>query len=426
MNTANRALPSCRLCVVLLAGVVFGSSSAWTNAFANWPGFRGPTGDGRSSATQAPLHWNETQHVVWKTALPGHGWSSPVVWGNQVWVTTATPDGKELFALCLDLATGQVQRTVKVFDVAKPQPKIMAGSSYASPTPVIEEGRIYVHFGTYGTACLDTADGKKLWERRDLTLDHKEGAGSSPILDGALLTFPCDGQDVQYLVALDKKTGQTVWKTERSADFHGTVPYQRKAYTTPLIIDVPGGRQLISVGARAAYAYDPKTGRELWKVLFKGWSNVSNPIVGRGLVFLSGGFGGLELCAVRPDGEGDVTRSRVVWRMTRAVPGLSSPVWSEDWLFLCSDQGVATCVEARTGRVVWQERLGTPVSASLVVAAGRLYICREDGRTMVLRPGPTYEVLAVNALEGMIRASPAVVGKSLLLRTESHLYRIEE
>ena len=418
-------LPDRRSALALL-GCALLCAAAPAVAGPNWPGFRGPTGDGRSDATEAPLRWGEGKNVVWKTPIPRRGWSSPVVWGKQVWVTTGDPDGKELFAVCLDLATGRIVRTVKVFDVESPAPKAVEDPTYAAPTPVIEAGRIYVHFGTYGTACLDTSDGKKLWERRDLTVDHKEGPGSSPVLFGELLIFPCDGQDVQYLIALDKKTGKTVWKTDRSADFRGTVPYQRKAYGTPLVADLPGGPQLISVGARAGYGYDPKTGKELWKVTFKGWSGVSNPVCGHGLVFVNHGFGAPGLWAVRPDGKGDVTNSRVAWKLVRGVPGLSSPVLVGDWLFLCSDQGVASCVEAKTGKVVWQERLGGSFAASPVLAGGRLYFCSEGGKTTVLKPGPQFEVLAENRLDGRVRASPAVVGKSLLLRTDTHLYRIEE
>jgi len=404
--------------------LLFWATQAW--AGPHWPGFRGPNGDGHSDASQAPLHWSETRSVAWKTADPGLGWSSPVVWGQQVWVTTATPDGKELFALSVDFATGRVVHKVKVFDVDQPHPVIVAGTSYASPTPALEEGRVYVHFGTYGTACLDMADGSKRWERRDLTLDHKEGAGASPLLVGNLLILPCDGQDVQYLIALDKKTGRTVWKTERSADFQGTVPYMRKAYTTPLLADLPGGQQLIAIGARAAYAYDPRTGKERWRVNCGGWSNVSGPVVGHGLVFFNTGFGKLGLWAVRPEGTGDVTDSHVAWKLAKGVPGLSSPVLVNDWLFLASDQGIAGCVEAKTGKLLWQERIGTSLSASPVVAAGRVYFTSEDGKTTVLRPGPKFDVLAVNALTGTSKASPAVVGKSLLLRTDTHLYRIEE
>jgi outer membrane protein assembly factor BamB len=397
-------------------------------AFAgpNWPAFRGPTGDGHSDATQAPLHWSEDKNVVWKTPIPGEGWSSAVVWGDQIWLTTATPDGTELFAVCVDLGSGRVIHHVKVFDVEKPHPKQVEGSSYASPTPVVEAGRVYVHYGTYGTACLDTANGKKLWERRDLTLDHKEGAGSSPVLAGDRLIFPCDGQDVQYLVALDKRTGKTAWKTERSADFRNTVPFQRKAYTTPVLADLPGGRQVVSVGARAAYGHDPETGRELWKVRFRGWSNVSSPVAGNGLVFVNCGYGQPELWAVRAGGTGDVTDSHLARKLTRGVPAVPSPIVVGDHLFVGNDKGLLACVEAETGKVLWQERLGAALSASPVLAAGRLYFSTEDGRTTVLRPGPTFEVLAFNSLEGTIKASPAVVGKCLILRTATHLYRIEE
>ena len=410
----------------LIACVLLSCLASPAGAGPNWPSFRGPTSDGRSDAATTALRWSETRNIAWKTGISGEGWSSPVVWGDQVWVTSATPDGKKLFALCVDLATGRILRKIKVFHVEKPHPKLVAGSSYASPSPVIEAGRVYVHFGTYGTACVDTNNGKKLWERRDLTLDHKEGAGSSPALFGDLLILHCDGQDVQYVIALDKQTGKTKWKTDRSADFRETVPYQRKAYATPLVADLPEGRQLLSVGARAAYGYDPATGKELWKVHYTGWSNVSNAVYGGGLVFVNCGYGQAELWAVRPNGKGDVTDSHMVWKLSRGVPGLSSPVLIGDWLFICSDDGLAGCVQAKTGKLLWQQRLGGKVSASPVFAGGRLYIAREDGRTSVLRAGPTFELLAVNPLEGMIRASPAVVGRALILRTESHLYCIEE
>jgi outer membrane protein assembly factor BamB len=402
---------------------------AWAGAASagpNWPAFRGPSGDGHSDASEAPLRWSESKHILWKTAIPGHGWSSPVVWGKQIWLTTATADGKELSAVCVDRDSGKVVHQTKVFDVEKPQPKIVAGSSYASPTLVVEEGRLYAHFGTYGTACLDTATGKKLWERRDLTLDHKEGAGSSPILFGDLLIFACDGQDVQYLIALDKRGGKTVWKTERTADFRDAVPYQKKAYGTPLLIEVSGATQLVSVAARAIYGYDPRTGKELWRVTHRGWSNVSGPVLGAGRVYFSTGFTKPEVWAVRPDGKGDVTDNHIVWRLARQAPGLPSPLFADGRLYLCSDKGVASCVEAETGKVLWQERLGADAAASPILAAGRVYFTDEEGRTTVLKAGPKYEVLAVNRLDGAVKASPAVVGKSLILRTETHLYRIEE
>ncbi|MGE3803726.1 MAG: PQQ-binding-like beta-propeller repeat protein [Gemmataceae bacterium] len=402
--------------LVLLAGI----------SGANWPAFRGPNGDGHSDAAEVPLRWSEDKNVVWKTALPGHGWSSPVVWGKSVWLTTATAEGKELFALELDLDTGKLLRKIKVFDVAEPKPKIVEGSSYASPTPIIEAGRLYVHFGTYGTACLNTADGKKIWERRDLELDHKEGAGSSPLLYKNLLFIPCDGQDVQYLAALDCKTGKTIWKTQRTADFKNTVPYQRKAYVTPVIAKVGEHDQLISPGARAAYAYDPVTGRELWKITYKGWSNVSGPVCGHGLVFLNAGYGAIELIAVKPTGMGDVSASHIDWRLAQGIPGLSSPVLVGEHIYVCTEKGVASCIEAKTGKVIWKERLNGPVSASPIAVADRIYFPDENGRTTVIAASPKFKVLAVNALDGKLRASPAVAGKSLLLRSDSHLYRIEE
>jgi outer membrane protein assembly factor BamB len=390
-----------------------------------WPAFRGPAGDGRSDAKTAPLQWAEgAANVVWKTPVPGRGWSSPVVAGGRVWMTAAERDDRDLFAVCVDLADGRTLHRVKVFALEGDPPKRHKNGSVAAPTPVAADGKVWVHFGTHGTACLDAADGSVLWRRTDLTLDHKEGPGSSPLPYRDLLILPCDGTDVQYLVALDKTTGKTVWKTARSADFSGIPPDQRKAYGTPVIAEVDGRRLLVSCGAKAAYAYDPDTGRELWRVRYKGWSNVSQPVWGAGAVFLNTGFVRPEIWAVRPDGTGDVTDTHVGWRAGRGVPAQSSPILVDGVMYFCSDGGVASALDAKTGEQIWQQRLGGQFSASPILAAGRLYFCGEDGRTTVLRPGRPPEILAVNKLDGVIKASPAPADGALLIRTDTHLYRI--
>lgn len=391
----------------------------------NWPDFRGPHADGTSLAQDLPVRWSETENVRWKTPIAGKGWSTPVIWGDQIWLTTATVDGTEMFAVCVDRQTGKITHNVKVFGEAKPE-SINEMNSYASPSPVIDQGRLYVHFGTYGTACLATDTGGILWTRRDLKLDHKEGPGSSPILVRDLLIVHCDGQDVQYIVALDKRSGKTAWKTDRSFDLSGFQPDFRKAYSTPLVIEVAGEPQLISTAAQCAFAYDPSSGRELWRLPYKGFSNVSRPVASHGLLFINTGFPKSELWAVRPGTNGQLNDDQIVWKFNRNVPNKPSVVLADGLVLMVSDSGIVTCLEAESGKEVWTHRLGGNHSASPVHAAGRVYLFDHDGKATVLEPGREYRELAVNQLDGGLMASPAISGQALFLRTKSHLYRIEK
>ena len=407
--------------------------TAWLVLGWQWPEFRGPNGSGKAAEAGLPLTWSETQNVRWKTPLHGRAWSSPVVLGNQVWVTTATQDGRQLSAIALDQASGTVVHDIKLFDVATPQ-YAHPFNTYASPTPAIEPGRVYVTFGAPGTAALDTATGKVLWERRDLECNHYRGAGSSPVIFRDLLLLHYDGSDVQYVVALDKRTGKTVWKTPRSIDFKDLGPDgkpeaegdMRKAFATPQIITVDGAPLLISMGAKATYAYDPLTGKERWRVEERtNHSASTRPVFGFGLVFLPTGFPKGELLAVRPDGRGDITATHVAWRLTRGVPNKPSVLLVDDLLFMTTDAGVASAVEARTGAVVWTGRIGGTHSASPVAADGRVYFFSEDGKTIVVEAGRTFKVLAENLLGDGFMASPAIAGKAFILRSRTHLYRIE-
>ncbi len=401
----------------------FTPTLAW--AGETWPEFRGPTGDGHSDCRGLPVTWSETENVAWKTAIPGRGWSSPVIWHGQIWLTTATPDGKEMFAVCVDRETGKIVRNVKVFDAANPEP-IAAINSYASPTSVVEEGRVYHHYGTYGTACMDTATGQILWTRRDLNCDHHEGPGSSPILFGNLLIVHVDGRDVQYVVALDKLTGRTVWKTDRSVDYSPYSTNQRKAYSTPQVITVNGQTQLISPGPKAMMGYDARTGEELWKVRYHGWSMVARPLFGHGLVFMVNDYDRPELLAVRPDGQGDVTDSHVAWTVPRGMPSQPSFLLVDDLLYLVNNGGIVYAIEARTGAEVWRSRIDGDFSASPIYADGRIYFFARNSIATVIEPGREFRRLAVNRLDDEpLMASPATAGGALFVRTESHLYRIQ-
>ncbi|MFW6162808.1 MAG: PQQ-binding-like beta-propeller repeat protein [Planctomycetota bacterium] len=422
---------SVSLAVVLLLGQTVGG--------AGWPEFRGPWGNGHATAPGSdkrrglPLRWSEAKNVRWKTAIPHRGWSTPVILGGQVWLTTATRDGHDFFALCVDAQTGQIRVNEKLFHADDPEPLGNSVNCYASPSPVIEPGRVYVHFGSYGTACLDTASARVLWQRRDLPCRHYRGPASSPILFENLLILSFDGVDVQYTAALDKTSGKTVWKTDRSTEWHDLDAQGRpkregdfrKAFCTPLVIEANGEPLMISLGAKAAFAYDPRTGREIWKTHHAGHSSAPRPVFGHGLAFVTTGLGRTELWAVRVDGRGDVTDSHVAWKVRRDVPTLSSPVLVGDLLYMVSDRGVVTCLEAATGQRVWRERIGGNHAASPLYGDGRLYFFSRQGETTVLRAGHETEVLATNKLAGGFMASPAVSGQALFLRTKTHLYRIE-
>jgi outer membrane protein assembly factor BamB len=394
-------------------------------AAENWTQFRGPGGQGHSTATGLPVTWSEAEHIKWKTPIPHKGWSSPVIWGDQIWLTSATVDGKQMFGICLDRQTGKVLRQALVLTNEKPA-FCHPFNSYASPTPAIEEGRVYLHFGTYGTVCLDTATGETLWSRRDLHCDHFRGPGSSPILYGGLLIVQFDGFDVQFIVALDKKTGRTVWKKSRDLDYGSLDGDFKKAYSTPAVIDVNGKPLLISAAALASFALDPTTGEEVWRVMQGGMNTAPPPLIGLGRLFLCTGDGGFKLFALRPDGRGDVTHTHIDWKYTKGVPSRCGPVLVGDLLYMVHETGIFTCIEAKTGRQVWQHRLGGQFTASLLYADGRIYCCSQEGLTHVIEPGRQPKVLAVNKLDDGFMASPAAADRSLFLRTRSHLYCVEQ
>jgi outer membrane protein assembly factor BamB len=399
--------------LVLLIGV------ASASAQGDWPQFRGPGGQGHSDERGLPLEWNEHKNVAWKTPIPGLGWSSPVVAGGKVWITTAVEQrGWSLRLLAYDVATGKEAVNVEVFKVPYDRRAINPKNSWASPTPILDGNRVYVHFGADGTAAVSTS-GEIIWKTR-FEYQSQHGAGGSPILHGDLLILNCDGSDVAYVVAVDKNTGKQKWKTNRGfpAD---------QAYTTPLMIRAGDRDQLISVGAFRARAYDPLTGKEIWRVRYdNGFSNVPRPVFAHGLVFIATGFQQPELLAVRPDGTGDVTKTHVAWSLKRGAPLTPSPIVVGDELYVVNDGGIATCIDARSGVSVWQQRLGGTYSASPVFADGRIYFLAEQGATTVIVPGKEFRKLAINVLDGGLLASMAISSGSLFLRTDSHLYKVTE
>jgi outer membrane protein assembly factor BamB len=410
-------------------GVCLRLAVGWTFVFtrfcaaADWPEFRGPTGQGLSTATNVPVHWNATSNVVWKTEIPGEGWSSPVLVNGKIYLTTAVTDSTNtsLRALCVNASDGRIQWNAEVL---KPDPDAAQAmhkkNSLASPTPILRDGRIYVHFGHMGTAALDLT-GKILWQQTTLKYSPMHGNGGSPALVGDTLVINCDGETDPFVAALDAKTGAVRWKTPRN--IASTRPF---SFSTPLAIEVDGATQVISPGSGFVGGYDPKDGREIWRARYgDGFSLITRPVFAHGLLFISSSFMRPVVYAIKPAGaKGDVTDTHITWSYPKGAPNTPSPLVVGDDLYFVSDASIATCLDARTGDLHWSERLGGGFSASPVVAEGRLYFQNEEGVGTVLKAGKTFELLAKNDLGERTLASPALTDNALFLRSKSHLWRI--
>jgi outer membrane protein assembly factor BamB len=410
----------CLLALNRLNAQSSGSNSIGAVSARDWPEFRGPDGQGISNARNVPVNWSSSSNIVWRAEIPGRGWSSPVLRRGRLYVTSAVMPAENgnpsLRALCLDAGNGKILWDTEVF-VHTGSTYIHNKNSHASPTPLVEGDRLYVHFGHQGTACLDL-DGKVLWRNTSLKYSPIHGSGGSPILVDEALIFSCDGASDPFVAALNKKTGQVRWKTARSFNAK-----KKFSFSTPLLINVNGRSQMVSPSSGAVYAYDPKDGRELWRVRYpEGYSVVPRPVFGHGLLFISTAFDSPEVIAIRPDGQGDVTDTHVVWRLAKGAPKTPSMLLVGDELYFVSDGGIATCVDARSGRVNWAERVGGNYSASPLLADGRIYLQNEEGIGVVLSPGKKFEQLARNSLGERTLASYAVTDGALFIRTEAHLY----
>jgi outer membrane protein assembly factor BamB len=404
----------------------------------DWPQFRGPTGDGISAATNLPFTWSPTQNVAWKASVPGRGRSSPVLLGDLIWLTTALETNVRTFAegpdrmqqaervvigvVCLERATGKQLYHTELFPLDKPAP-VNFLNSYATPTPVVQPGRLYCDFGTFGTACLDSASGQVLWKRQ-FPLDHHHGPGSSPVVYRNLLILVRDGRDQQYVIALNKQTGETVWKADRPP-LRTPIREFRKSFSTPLVFEADGRVQMVVPGAQWLVAYEPQTGQEIWRVDDgKGETVAPRPVYGRGMVYLSTGILGSrpQLWAVRVDGQGDVTKTHVAWKLTTQLGFMPSPLLLGTELYLLNDDGFVSCVEALSGDTLGKFRAGGSYAASPVYAEGRIYCFSREGKTVVLQANKDMTLLAENQLDGPVFASPALAGSAIYLRTDSHLY----
>lgn len=407
-----------------------------TNAKANdWTEFRGSGGQGHADQIQPVLKWSESENVTWKIELPGVGWSSPVVADGNIYITTAAPDlandaddttaSLSLRTIKLEATSGQVIWDKEVFRLDDSSDvEFHKKNSHASPTPVFRDGRIYVHFGTHGTACLNET-GDILWQNSDLAYSPMHGNGGSPALTDNRLIICCDGSDKRFVVGLDSETGKEVWRTEREFS-----PSRGFSFSTPTIIDVSGESVAVCPASGGVFAYTVDTGKQVWRVNYdQGYSVVPRPVVGHGLIYVCSGFGDSQLFAIDPNGAGDITEDNVRWKVKKGVPKSPSVLLVDESIYMVDDAGIATCVNALTGDIKWQKRLKGKYSASPVYAGGHIYFQSETGKTTVVKPGNSLKIIETNQVgDGKVRtfASFAFDGDAILLRSETSLYRIEQ
>jgi len=432
MNKSHSIARPASLIVMLLvqlAGVTltthpqdaFGQS----DSVYKWPQFRGGDRDNKAaSSLDPPTQWSETENIRWKLPLELRGWSSPAVWGNTAIVTEATPDGTAMFALSIDIEHGKINWRKQIFENSEVEEAHIM-NSYASPSAVTDGNHAWVHFGSYGTACLSLETGEVIWQRRDLPCAHHRGPGSSPLLDDhGRLFIHYDGFDVQYIVALSAQTGETIWKRDRDIEYGTDNGDQMKAYSTPAIIRVGNQDQLISPTSKATIAYRPDNGQEIWRVLYDEFSATAQPLYDGKHVYVSTGFGKAHLLAIDPTGQGDVTDTHVLWDAAKGIGSKPTPLLIDGLIYNVHDAGVASCIDAETGEALWTERFGGLFSGSPLAAGPYIYWFDHDGTCYVTRQGREFELVAKNRLDDGCMATPVPLADSLLVRTRSALYRI--
>ena len=401
-----------------------------------WPEFRGPNGNGIVVGERGlPTTWSEEKNIAWKTKIDGKAWSSPVVWDDQIWITNSSVDGKLMEGICINKKDGKIKYRLSLFKNETVEPLGNNVNSYGSPSPVIEKDAVYIHFGSYGTTAIDTNSGKEIWKRTDLECRHFRGPGSSPIIFQDMLILTMDGVDFQYVIALDKKTGKTKWKTERSTKWDDVEPDGkirgdgdlRKAYTTPTFLKVSGKTIMISPGAKSCFAYNPINGKELWNITYSGYSNASRTVIYKDNAIINSGYGKPHLISVKidPSAAGDISGTHINWDIFKRVPKRSSPIIVGDQLYMTTDEGILTCLDAKTGESNWSDRMPGHYSASPIFADGKLYFFSEMGHCYVIAPGGDYNLISKNKLDSGFMASPAISGKAIYARSKTHLYRIE-
>lgn len=398
------------LLILFIAPISYGIS---------WPQFRGPTGQGHIDAAELPLNWSGTKGVTWERKIAGKAWSSPICVNDQIFLTNAVlyQGNLTLELISVDFITGEINWKKKLFNYSK-QPRIHRKNSYASPTPFYENGFVFVHFGNLGTACV-SFNGELVWKKK---LDYLpvHGSGASPVIIQDLLLLSMDGAENPCLVALNKKNGEIKWKAMRDSNAK-----KNFSFCTPLVIEVNGATQIISPASDYVFAYD-LNGTQLWKFNYpNGYSVVPRPVFEQGIIYISSGYNSPVLYAISSGGRGDISQKNLVWKTRKAVPHNSSAVVVDGLLFMAADNGVVSCLNAKTGQLYWIERVAGSCSPSLIHANGQIFLCDEEGKTFIFEAKKSYRLLAQNNLEERMLASPIIFKNSLLLRTENTLWRID-
>ncbi len=401
-----------RYVAALVLALVVTNAAAAAHA-ENWPGWRGPRGDGTSHEKHVPTRWSPSENIAWKVALPGKGHASPIVWDDRLFVVTCDEATEQRLLLCYERATGMKlwQQVVLQAPLEGKHPL----NSFASSTPATDGQLVYVSFldrGEMLVAAFDFA-GQQVWSTRPGPFSSKHGFCSCPVLFEDKLIVNGDHDGDAYLVALDCRTGETVWKTERQN--------RTRSYSTPIIRNIDGRVQMILSGSKCVASYDPRDGALHWIIDGPTDQFVASMVFNGELLFLTAGFPELHMMAIRPDGSGNVTDSHIVWRTRRGAAYVPSPISAGEYFLVVSDGGVASCFEAATGKRVWMERLGTHFSGSLISAGGLVYFTSDEGRTIVVRPGNELDVVAENELGEFCYASPAVSRGQVIFRGEQHL-----
>ena len=398
----------------------------------NWTHFRGSNLDGHADVSNAPLHWTDSTNIEWKATVKGLGWSSPVVFGDQIWLTSADRDGREFYTMCYDINSGKLLDEKTIFTAEDPQ-RIHGTNSYATPTPCIEEGFVYVNYGNFGTACINTNNFEVVWKREDMPCEHMQGPASSIILYKDLLIVHLEGTKDPYVAALNKKTGETIWKSIRPKEIYDPLePVFRKSFQTPIVINAGGRELLISNSSYMCFAHDVNTGEVIWTITYKDDSTVSQPLFYDGLVYVNSGWlfednkpFWTRQYAVDPTGKGDVTQTHVKWTYEDEVPQIPTPVIVDGKMYMVHDRGMVTCIDAKTGKVIWKHELKGNFNSSPVYAAGNIYFFNVKGDCTIIKPGDKFQVVAENHIGETVKAVPAFIGDKMVLRTEKNLYLIK-
>ncbi|MEO0414453.1 MAG: PQQ-binding-like beta-propeller repeat protein [Verrucomicrobiota bacterium] len=421
---------------LLILGLAFWASFSFAAEPYSWSQFRGDTQMGHSDET-VPLKWSETENLKWKVDVPGKAWSSPIIHGDHIFITTAVvgeapaptdsenkPDPKlaplELWAMAMNLEDGMTLWKTQVFETVTG--KMHKKNSHASPTPVYEDGKVYVHFGHHGTARLNAKSGAIEWRQDKFPYKPVHGGGSSPVIIEDKLIYSADAGEDPAIMALDKATGELAWRTPR--DIEVQKPF---SFCTPLVIQRDGQPIVISPGSGAVFAYDPQTGKEIWRCRWgQGYSVTPRPVLAHGRIYASSGFDRANLLAIETGGTGDVTDSHLKWKVEKLVPRESSPIVVGDEIYMNDDKGIATCMDAKTGAIHWQERISPDggYSASPIYASGHLFFLNGEGVTTVIKPGKTFQKVGENSIGEFGLSSMAVIPGGFIHRTEKSLIRI--